>query len=361
MRRVACYATLLAGALALAACSDQPLAISPDAAAALTSRESANVKEPEAHCTIIRYDGPLDVLGPKEHVVLPLPTGAQHPDGQILRYKIEARSDDDRVDAEAWCTIPRTLLAFAITNHAFGITDGVRARLRGRDHTYADGSVGILGCVSDGFCVLDPITVIAPPACSRGDCWPRGDDPGEEDDPGAGEDPGSGESPPSPDDPCNTGYAALDHPEVQAGFANLWSSSYPSAAMADRRERGGWLMQRPDGSHFIQSFPESWPSTSCGIEIPDGILPPNGTVAMVHTHPYERGEVLTGCGGARLNDRIVIYPKYEVEPSPDDFEAMENLRTIPGVEDLIGIVLDAEKIHAYTGTGETMDFPRCGY
>lgn len=208
-------------------------------------------------------------------------------------------------------------------------------------------------------------------ACQDGptDCDGEGED---EDDSASPEGPGGGGETetgsgddPDPGIPCDTPDPVVNSTAVQAGCDRLWSGSNPDAPMADRRERGGWVVQR-DGGYVLEPYPDDWTQGACGIDPPPNTVPPAGAVAWVHTHPYSRGESLTICTPTRfeLGGRTyLVYETYQNLPSGEDALTAEgwNLR---------GYILDKDAITGFLPdltTTRTDDFEitsqiaRCGY
>lgn len=156
----------------------------------------------------------------------------------------------------------------------------------------------------------------------------------------------------------------IDSPEVQAGFTDLWARSGYGKPMAERREQGGWLMRRLDGSYYMRMFPEDWAAGPCGIDLPPGTLPPDGAVAKVHTHPFHRGERLTECPRQEIPGMGSFHVNYKNESSEADDRELRRFRSIPGAQNLIGIIIDHDQIIAYDGSGTPegeVKLDRCGY
>lgn len=166
------------------------------------------------------------------------------------------------------------------------------------------------------------------------------------------------------DPPCETGDPLVDAPAVQNGMKQLWMRSNSDAAMAERREAGGFVVLDPLLGYVLHPFPESWAATACAISPPPGFIPPVNAVAWVHTHPYGRDELLTSCP----SERIVIggtvfeaFTKYQNDPSADDGRMAQQWG-------LPGYVLDREKITRFTGNPSssikydiTLRTNRCAY
>lgn len=175
-----------------------------------------------------------------------------------------------------------------------------------------------------------------------GTCWPPDPDNGSDDsplggDPGDPGDPSGGGLEEQDDpDPCNTGDALIDAPNVWGGFKDLWEKS-----LANKIEQGGWIVQE-GGSYRLVPFQDAT-YTPCGIDIYES--PPPGTVAMVHTHPWP---LFTEDSCGNLNTGT---------PSEEDLLALQAL----GLS--TGYLLDANGIGKYNATsGETAQrIERCGF
>jgi hypothetical protein len=187
--------------------------------------------------------------------------------------------------------------------------------------------------------------------------WPDwGSSQGDQPSYGGGWDPGTPNSEPA----CPDEYTLLNDANVQAGFQDLMLRSNPDAPMLDRREQGGFLKNNGDGTFGITLFPPEWGSTSCGINVPPGAVIPPGTIALVHTHPYTRGEPQTGCDFQELPNGIRMPLNYNGDTSNYDDKTMAELRK--HYPQLVGIVLDKDNIIVYDGDPtRNMRIGRCGY
>lgn len=313
-------------------------------------------------------------------LTLRLPRETRAPGGRTLVYRLRVRrADQAEPVAMANCVIPRTRAAIEAVHRRFGV--GADARIT-EQRGGADVEARTQSCVEDGQCELEGLVVDAEEGCTNPD-WTRGSDgvcrssrgdspggsgdgSGSEGSWGGGGDGSDGDDPDpgTPPPPCQTGIPVIDSPEVQQGFDDLWSRSGFEKPMAERREQGGWLIARGDSTYYIQPFPVEWSSGPCAISVPSGTLPPNGAIAMVHTHPYHLGEQLTSCEQQRLPGGGAVYINYANQPSGDDYDTMQGLHSIPGAETLIGIIIDNEKITAYNGSsgpGAQTQMDRCGY
>lgn len=185
-----------------------------------------------------------------------------------------------------------------------------------------------------------------------GQCWPPdpvgggsgGDDSGGDrggGDPVGGGGGGGAENSDEPDDPedpdpCDTGDAHLDAPNVYGGFEQLWAQSIENGV-----EQGGWIVQDGDSFRLVPFRNADY--SPCGIDINES--PPAGTVAMVHTHPWPLFTV-DPCGNVNTGT-----------PSDEDVAALQAL----GLS--TGYLLDANGIGKYNATsGESARrIGRCGY
>lgn len=189
--------------------------------------------------------------------------------------------------------------------------------------------------------------------------------------PPGGTPPGGGTpSPPEPPttepppDTCNTGDQTVDDPAVQEAFAHLWSNSNygPGVPMSHRIEDGGWIIRNTDGNLRFMSFPVSYSRDNCSISIPEGVIPPPGTVAWVHTHPFAAGERLTECQLQPIPGVGLVPLSYQNQSSAADDEIQAQWRS-QGFN-IVAYMIDANGIVRYDGSGtpagETK-YSRCGY
>lgn len=178
---------------------------------------------------------------------------------------------------------------------------------------------------------------------------------------------GIGDPNPPPDTtkPCATDHGLLNDAVVQQKFSEAWEASRYDAPMDQRKEQGGWILQTPDGLLTAEPFPALWRATPCGIEFPPDAWPPPGALAMYHTHPFKRGDLLTGCSPQDLPGGQKMFVIYSNESSVADDSALMSFRH-RGATNLIGLILDADQITAYDGTGLQTEehqrvIGRCGY
>lgn len=175
--------------------------------------------------------------------------------------------------------------------------------------------------------------------------------------PDGGTSPGGGENPkgeePEPDS-CDTDYPELNSGAVQDMMDAMWELSYPDKNLAQRVERGGWIVQTPTG-YKVQPWQTATVSF-CGI---DGNVPlptDGGAVGFIHTHPYRVGETVVNCklplqdyrGDASDTDRDMSLVLGQVFNQP---------------EGLPGYIMDANGITVFKGEQRASDdrIRRCGY
>lgn len=93
--------------------------------------------------------------------------------------------------------------------------------------------------------------------------------------------------------PCPTGDSLLDLPQVQHVLSQAWTDSRPTDPMANRRERGGWILLDPATGALtaVPAYdPNATPCTNVA-PLPAG-SPPLVIVAQIHTHPFADREPL---------------------------------------------------------------------
>lgn len=177
---------------------------------------------------------------------------------------------------------------------------------------------------------------------------------------------------PTPTDP--TGCAnvqALDptmaETAIRTALDTLWKSSTPTARWGDRNERGGWLVRTADGGTRIHLWAEHPNADARGIAGCGDIemwwllqqLPPEGLsaiVGMVHTHPYNVGEAIQGCG-------YLQFETYQGRPSDDDYQAAATIASqMLGRTSLPSYVIDGGGMRKYNTTlNAYVSMGRCGY
>ena len=129
--------------------------------------------------------------------------------------------------------------------------------------------------------------------------------------------------------------------------------------MSQRREQGGWLIRNPDNTFRFEPFPATYATSPCAIALPMPLPIPPGAVAMVHTHPFRNGERMTSCDWQETP--YGTFPvTYRNTTSMDDDQVLRRLQTT-GAPELIGIMIDADKIVAYNAGPTESSFQRCGY
>jgi hypothetical protein len=172
-----------------------------------------------------------------------------------------------------------------------------------------------------------------------------------------------GGAPPTPTDTvCTTPLDnLLTQANVQAGMKEIWRRSNYMVNGAiqpfnTRIETGFFVRQEPAGNMVIDYFPMSWSQGPCGINPPAGFMPPAGTVAWFHTHPFKKGEQMPGeaCGALNIGGQLVPQ-NYTGESSTEDELAM----TEWGKQ---GYLIDADHIgRIVVGGVSDTHFSRCGY
>jgi hypothetical protein len=203
-----------------------------------------------------------------------------------------------------------------------------------------------------------------PPTGDPGYGGPETQNPGVEPSP-----PGAGGSYPPPDSteedkPCNTEDPVLNSLAVQAGLNNLWDRSNSGADMAQRLEKGGWLVQNASGGYDLLPFTDAWTIGPCGIDPPAGTVPPAGSVGWVHTHPYGTNDLLTSCEGTLVVIGGQTFDaKMRYGNLPSDADGMASTTW-----NLPGYVIDKQKITKFVGDPNASDkyrvlnqTRRCGY
>lgn len=361
----------VAGSILLAACSgDSPL--QPDLVPpGLPERvRVADLGTPFQCGAAIRIRG-TDGLWRYNYRQVRFPDNEISREHKTIRYVYRGNEAGARHVVTVVCIIPNTKRAIARLDGYLKVdrsTQGSRSA-----------PVARYDCV-DGVCGLEGLTATG---CTWGGVWPNcyskpaslaqmqcgaldpycsgGGTTGDPEGGWTGE--GTGDSPNPPPPPCRTGDAALDAPPVQAAFGDLMTRSHPEAEMANRLEKGAWIIQTPAG-YSAQLFPETWTLGPCGIEMPANTVPPAGAVAWVHTHPYAYGEELTSCDKTAVTIGGVTFLApltYTNDPSEPDGAVSSRFN-------LTGYILDKDKITRFEGDPAspskfriTQRVDRCGY
>jgi hypothetical protein len=133
--------------------------------------------------------------------------------------------------------------------------------------------------------------------------------------------------------PCPTGDPVLDDPGVRRGLRAALDSSGVALPPLQRKEVGGYVYRRPDGSSFVV-FARLAGSTACleGVD-QDGAPPASRDGAQLigrfHTHVVRTGELLSGCLDFRdPNDVSTVYTKDPFPAPPESFGAASNDRML---------------------------------
>jgi|GEM_PF-2127009 len=156
-------------------------------------------------------------------------------------------------------------------------------------------------------------------------------------------------------EPCNTGIAELDDPNVQQGLKDLWEdSNYDTDGNPnpehERKEQVGFIV--PNGNGFtFQQLPQSLIVSQgpCDVTFRVSNISPNSI--FVHTHPYNNGESQSHCVSA------VSRPIYSSIPVREaDKKALNAMNVTKG------IVIDNENIVYFNNQGNIEYLiERCGY
>lgn len=295
--------------------------------------------------------------------------------GGTTRYRYRGYQGGGELAVVANCIIPRSPRAAA------QLTRRLRNGTEPQGVEGGDGGAVIQSCVvTELGCLLPPLIVNS---CQYGGFYPDCREPLDSDIPPCmdgggcgGSEPvagvgGGGGTPcldcfPPEDDPCKTGYPLLDDTVTQNALRLLWNrSNYgPNIPMLDRWERGGWLVRDPVTLVYrFEIFPDEW-SQNCRILVPEGTRPPPHTVALVHSHPFRRGERMTTCPGLRIGEVEFKLP-YRNATSFDDDSTIIAINTkereAGGAGGLVGIMIDADSITAFSSTNDQVKIGRCGY
>jgi hypothetical protein len=109
-------------------------------------------------------------------------------------------------------------------------------------------------------------------------------------------------------EPCPpTADSVLDDPGLRRDLLDQLSRARPNADGTGKKEYGGYVYQRDDGTYFLQPA-NDLTATDCGFTIPGGSPP---TIAGAHyagrfwhVHPSLNGERLYGCSWAIPGDIV---------------------------------------------------------
>lgn len=126
-----------------------------------------------------------------------------------------------------------------------------------------------------------------------------------------------------------TGDSVLDEEAVREQLLDFLAQSRPDPnSPVGKKEFGGYIYRRDDGSHFL-TLANAVTATDCGFTLPEGSPPaiPGATYAgkTWHTHPSRDEERLFQCSWAKPGDII----EADRDPrhgggSPKDWEAADN-------------------------------------
>lgn len=368
-----CLSSALLWTVLSAACQDAPT-LPMGAASAGTAVARASQGQHQRvpfYCSLGRYSPTPGTGWETRADTLYFPRGEVDAAGRTVRYEYGVSFTDGRPLASATCLVPYTEGALRRVDRRFGVTEGGGAD----QYRVRQGMITTQGCVRDenNGCELDPLVITAPPKDTPTD--PCDVDPlgcltkrsgGADDWWNAGSGSWGGGSGGTPSDPqdtptdtaCNTPDPVVNAVSVQAGFEELWKKSNFEVngvvqPQSERREQGGFIISTPAGYAF-QSFPSDWNYGPCSIGCPPGFVPPAGTVAWVHTHPFRLGEQQTSCG--EVIPGSGLYQNYAGKSSDGDNKTSAHW----GVP---GYLLDADHIARFTSDEAAADVPfgRCAY
>jgi hypothetical protein len=133
----------------------------------------------------------------------------------------------------------------------------------------------------------------------------------------------------------------------------LWKQSNysPSIPASQRHERGGWIINNGNGTYSFQQLTD--PGTPCEVLVT--LPPPAGAVALIHTHPWKKGEYSKGTCPNNTS------PTYEGKLDGEDLVTLRIALRTTG-QHLRGYFMDADGMMVYTYdpiNGRRL--PRCGY
>lgn len=225
----------------------------------------------------------------------------------------------------------------------------------------ATDSVRICGSEDQSDCQLEPISgTIDPkkPTDEGGDHNPGTDPPPGGDPGGGGGGGGSGGTEPPPGDTtvtdttCNTGDPVIDTQAVQEAFDSLWARSNVDANLAQRRERGGWIVSTSTGYAVVPFV--SLETSFCRMKGDEDFPTSGAVVGFVHTHPYSVGELIVNCE--------FQFWEYKGRPSSMDIKMGLALGSQLGWGGALpGYILDTSGIRAFAKDQPSRSYDRCGY
>ncbi|MCH8556569.1 MAG: hypothetical protein LAT84_02045 [Balneolia bacterium] len=169
---------------------------------------------------------------------------------------------------------------------------------------------------------------------------------------------------------CDTEDEIINHLGDQGVLNELWELSNYTDNEFDRLEQGGWIVDAGNGNFVFHEFGDDWLRNACRITHPAEFDIPEGTVAMIHTHPYTVGEEMWAC--LNVPQEIIdldpdgfssIVKKYNNNPSDHDINFLNSLSSI-GVN-IDGYILDKNGIIKYDKNSTVAEVDlyaiRCGY
>lgn len=358
-----------------AACQDAPTLSTPaaSAGAAVARTSQGQPQRVRFYCTLGRYSPTARSGWETRADTLYFPPSEVDAWGRTIQYQYRVSFTDGRPLASAVCLVPYTEGALRRVDRRFGVTEEGGAQ----QYEARQGMVTTQDCTVDentNRCVFDPLVVTAPPREEPDPCEesalgcltkrPGGEYEWWNDGSGSwGGGTSGGETPSDPqetpsDTACNTPDPLVNAVTVQAGFEELWKKSNFEVngvvqPQSERREQGGFIISTSAG-YVFESFPSDWSYGPCSIGFPPDFVPPAGTVAWVHTHPFTLGEQQTSCG--EVIPGSGLYQNYAGKSSDGDNKTSAHW----GVP---GYLLDADHIARFTSDEAAADVPfgRCAY
>lgn len=158
---------------------------------------------------------------------------------------------------------------------------------------------------------------------------------------------------------CLSDHHILDNENIRERFLELWEASGTDQSINQRKEQGGWIVETEDNGYEVISFPSSWDTSACHIDLPGNFLEmtPQNLVGVVHTHPFYEGEDTTSsdvCGA-------------EAEESYESGGNYKDLELIVRIADHIsdycikGFIIDGSNIISMNTFGQMVFYPVGSY
>jgi hypothetical protein len=138
----------------------------------------------------------------------------------------------------------------------------------------------------------------------------------------------------------------LANTNIQVGLRELWRNSNPEDTNpANRKEQGGWIVRRKDGSLHVEPMAQNSSPTVCQTKL-DGaealaiVQRGDSVLGYVHTHPHDPGKrPPANCTARNARQRGA---RYGDGPSPPDY-----IPLLPGsgFVDLKSYIVDKRHVH----------------